>query len=514
MSRLIAIGILGLSLGFGPESRGQTFPFFEPVQPPRAAQVMQHRGASWAPENTAAAIEQAILDGFEWVEIDLRMCKDDHHVLLHDSRLERTTDGSGLVTEKTLDELKRLDAGSKFAKRYAGAQILTLEETLKLARSRINLYLDCKQINPATLVKAILDAGMEKQVIVFDSLESLERVKKAAGGDKIALMPKWRADREERIVALGVAAVEINAADVTLDRCKYFHNQGIKVQAKVLDQEDRAEVWDRMILAGVDWLQTDLAEEIIARQAIKKIATRSVKIAHHRGANRYAPENTLIAYEKSRKLGADFVEFDVRTTRDGGLFLLHDGMLNRTTNGRGGIREATSAQIQTLDAGSWFGMRFRSTTVPSLAQFLDAHGRHVELYFDAKDIAPESLAEALRSRGLIERTVVYGGVEFLEKLRKIEPKLRRMPGLSNASKMDEIIKRVDPYAFDTRWSLLSKELIDRCHARGVKVYSDALGFNESIPSYQKAIREGIDLIQTDHPLRVLRALELMNESGR
>jgi len=78
--------------------------------------------------------------------------------------------------------------------------------------------------------------------------------------------------------------------------------------------------------------------------------------------------------------------------------------------------------------------------------------------------------------------------------------------------MDDLIARVQPYAFDTRWSILSKSLIDRCHANGIKVFSDALGLYETIAAYQQAIRDGIDVIQTDHPLRVLRAMELLETS--
>ena len=56
--------------------------------------------------------------------------------------------------------------------------------------------------------------------------------------------------------------------------------------------------------------------------------------------------------------------------------------------------------------------------------------------------------------------------------------------------------------------------IDRCHARGIKVFSDAIGPNESVASYRRAILDGIDLIQTDHPVRVLRAIELIDTSNR
>ena len=65
-----------------------------------------------------------------------------------------------------------------------------------------------------------------------------------------------------------------------------------------------------------------------------------------------------------------------------------------------------------------------------------------------------------------------------------------------------------PYAVDARWEILSRDVISRCHALGIQVFSDALGQHEQISEYLKAVDWGLDLIQTDHPLRVMRAIEL------
>jgi glycerophosphoryl diester phosphodiesterase len=490
-----------------------SFSFFEPVTPPRAVQVMAHRGAMrQAPENSAKAIELSIADTFELVEVDVRLTKDGHHVLYHDTTLDDKTDGSGPVRERTLAELKALDAGKKFAPRFAGTRILTLAEGLALARGRVNLYLDCKEIDPSLLAREIIDAKMEHQVVIYDSPSRLKAVRAAAKVD-LALMTKWRPQFGFMpwVDEIRPAAVEIDAADVTAEACREFHRRGIKVQAKTLGTDDRTEVWDRMAAVGVDWIQTDLAEEVIARFTLKKIGKKPVKIAHHRGASHYAPENTLPALEKAIDLGADFVEFDIQTTRDGGFVLLHDRSLNRTTSGQGLVREWELARIDSLNAGAWFGQPFAQTPVPTLDTFLKAAGERVELYVDAKDIAPEALATMLKRHNLVARAVVYQSVAYLEKLRAIEPSIRRMPPLRNAARLDEAVERIQPYAFDTNWAILSKELIDRCHARGVKVFSDALGAHEKLEDYQRAIRDGIDLIQTDHPLRVLRAIETLEQ---
>ncbi len=463
------------------------------------------------PENTAPALERSIADTVEWVEVDVRLSKDGQHVLFHDDQIGNKIDGTGLVRDRTLAELRAFDAGTKFAPRFAHTHILTLTEGLELARGRVNIYLDCKEIDPAKLASEVIAAGMEHQVVIYESPRVLEVIRTAATRE-LALMTKWRPrfGITPWVDQVQPAAVEIDAGDVTREVCREFKSRGIKVQAKTLGADDRPEVWDRMAAAGVDWVQTDFAEEVIVHRGLSTMGPKPVKVAHHRGASRYAPENTLPALEKAIRLGADFVEFDLQTTRDGGFVLLHDRTLERTTNGRGPAREWDQAKIQALDAGSWFGQPFVGTPVPTIDEFLKAADRRVELYVDAKDIAPEALATALKRHGLVERAVVYQSVAYLEKLRAIDPAIRRMPPLRDPARLDSGAERVHPYAFDTNWSILSRELIDRCHAKGIKVFSDALGSHERIEDYQRAIRDGIDLIQTDHPVRVLRALELLD----
>ena len=149
--------------------RAREFPFFEPIQPPRSFQVMVHRGeARQAPENTRPALVRCIEDGLEWAVVDVRLTKDGHHVLAHCDRLQAGTNGSLPIAEHTLDELKQLDLGSVFAARFAGERVLTLQECFDLAKGKLNLYLDCKAVNPEQLAREILAAGMERQVVVYD----------------------------------------------------------------------------------------------------------------------------------------------------------------------------------------------------------------------------------------------------------------------------------------------------------------------------------------------------------
>ena len=86
----------------------------------------------------------------------------------------------------------------------------------------------------------------------------------------------------------------------------------------------------------------------------------------HRGVTSTEKENTLPAFEKAIKLGVDYVEFDVRTAKDGAFFILHDGGFNRTTDGKGPISESDTATIRGLSAGQWFGAPFAGQKIPTL----------------------------------------------------------------------------------------------------------------------------------------------------
>lgn len=503
--------LLALLLACPPSTVAATaFPFFQPLQPPRRTQVMAHRGASTrAPENTRAALALCIEDGIEWAEVDVRLTSDGQHILAHDAKI--TTNGpDGLVVkEHTLAELLAVDAGSAFAQRFSGVHPLSLAECLQMCRGKLNLYLDCKAIDPQRLVKDILDAGMQNQVVVYDQLGSLRQVTEVSEG-RVPTMAKWRPGLEITSWARTnrLAAAEVNADEITPEVVTAFHAVGLKVETKNLDQWDRPEFHERVLAAGADWVQTDRPEEVLARALWRGLVKRPVRISNHRGASRYAPENTLPAFEKAIALGVDFVEFDVRTTSDGGLFLLHDARLDRTTTASGPIATNSSAVVASLSAGVKFGRPFANVRVPTLDDFLGAMAGKVEFYFDAKAITPEELARAVEQHGLAEQTVVYQHPEFLARLKQINPRIRALPPLGDARELPGLVARLKPYAVDASWKILSQDLIDQCHQAGVLVFSDALGQHETIADYQRAMDWGIDLIQTDHPLRLLRAIEL------
>jgi len=108
--------------------------------------IIAHRGASGhAPENTLVAFQRAVELGAGFIETDLHLTRDARFVAIHDPTLERTTNGQGPVKDRTLAELRQLDAGMWFDRQFMGTQIPTLDEVLKFARQNdVIFYLEIK----------------------------------------------------------------------------------------------------------------------------------------------------------------------------------------------------------------------------------------------------------------------------------------------------------------------------------------------------------------------------------
>jgi glycerophosphoryl diester phosphodiesterase len=140
----------------------------------------------------------------------------------------------------------------------------------------------------------------------------------------------------------------------------------------------------------------------------------------HRGAAAYAPENTVASFDEAVRLGAKAVEFDLRLTSDGIPVILHDELVDRTTNGTGPVASYDSFDLLRLDAGSWFHSRFAGNRIPTLEEALLAIGPHAQPVIELKvPISPELLLTAIRKYDLENEVLVLCfQPEWLIPLRK------------------------------------------------------------------------------------------------
>ncbi|MBP2241223.1 glycerophosphoryl diester phosphodiesterase [Cytobacillus eiseniae] len=113
----------------------------------------------------------------------------------------------------------------------------------------------------------------------------------------------------------------------------------------------------------------------------------------HRGASYYAPENTFAAFQKAVELGFDYIELDVRVTKDEQLVVIHDADVERTTTGKGYIGDLTIRELKELDAGSWFSPEFHEERIPLLEDILIQFGHQIGILIEMK--APEDQPEMI-----------------------------------------------------------------------------------------------------------------------
>ncbi|SFK31486.1 glycerophosphoryl diester phosphodiesterase [Halobacillus dabanensis] len=175
-----------------------------------------HRGAAgYAPENTIAGFDLAVDMKADYIEIDLQRSKDGELVLIHDTTVDRTTDGTGKVGDLTYEQLKSLDAGSWKGEKFAGEPIPTFEEILDRYYGKVGILIELKapQLYPGieeqvaeVLKERNLDKPQNEKIIIQSfNFESMKKMDK--------LLPK---------VPIGV--LTSNHADTTTDSLEEFSN--------------------------------------------------------------------------------------------------------------------------------------------------------------------------------------------------------------------------------------------------------------------------------------------------
>jgi glycerophosphoryl diester phosphodiesterase len=215
-----------------------------------------HRGAcGYRPENTLASIEHAITLGCAFTEVDVRRTADDELVLLHDERVNRTTNGRGLVSEVRLEDIRKLDAGG-------GQSPPTLDEVLNAASGRIGLILELKIGGLAYDVCALVRASGFNRPVIYASFlpEELQHVRRA-NPDAQTMILFTRLPPHPGAVAARLHAthVGLRLTTVTKPLVTALHDNGLIVFAYTANKP--ADI-NKMNLLGVDGIISDFPDRL------------------------------------------------------------------------------------------------------------------------------------------------------------------------------------------------------------------------------------------------------------
>lgn len=237
---------------------------------------------------------------------------------------------------------------------------------------------------------------------------------------------------------------------------------------------------------------------------------RAPWVIAHRGASGHAPENTLAAFERAVELGATFIETDLHLTRDARFVAIHDRTLERTTNGRGAVRDFTLAQLRELEAGLWYDRKYMGERIPTIEEIL-AFGRnhdvvfYLELKYEAAWGMHHALVGALRNPEDAARTIVISfDPGTLEGLRKLDASI--MTGLLTEENHPDAVGAalgVGARQLCPRSSLITPEMVEQAHRSDLHVATWTVNRPEEMRSVMAA---GVDGVMTDFPDLLLAAI--------
>lgn len=223
--------------------------------------IIAHRGAAGkAPENTVAAVKQAIKDGADWVEIDVQESKDGEVIVIHDGDFMKIAGNNLRVSEGTLEQIKEIDIGSWFAPEFSGERTPTLKEILEIVRGKAGLIIELKYYGQdQQLEQRVVNTIKEAGSIDKFSIMSL----KSKGVAKIrSIQPDWTtgllaAKAFGNLSAIDVDYLAVNMGMATSSFIKQSHSAG--KQVFVWTVNDPVSM-SKMISKGIDGLITDEPE--------------------------------------------------------------------------------------------------------------------------------------------------------------------------------------------------------------------------------------------------------------
>ena len=226
---------------------------------------------------------------------------------------------------------------------------------------------------------------------------------------------------------------------------------------------------------------------------------RPIEVVVHRGANDLAPENTLPSADSALAHGATWIEVDVRTSKDGVMYNLHDETLDRTTDGSGNIGERTSDYINRLDAGSWYDeSRFKGLHVPTIEAMLEGLKGRANVFFDVKNCNLQELVDLVRRTGFADKSFFwFGREEMLREFVNLAPEMKIKVNASDTVRLEYWKTICTPSIVEIHADKITPEFLDYCHRNDIKVMVGAQG--ESLDDYRTAIETGADMINLDKP---------------
>lgn len=236
-------------------------------------------------------------------------------------------------------------------------------------------------------------------------------------------------------------------------------------------------------------------------------------VISHRGANRYAPQNTLPAFKKGFELGADGFETDVHITKDGKIVLCHNYTIDETSDGCGEVAKKTLADLKEYDFGKYFSEKFRGTEIPTIDEFLsfikttDISVLNIEIKSPKEENTPivRETIKAVKEFGLFDKLLISSfDPKLLMEAKRIDKNCKtgflyapnHLTFFQMGYKPVKYAEEIGADALHPYFRLVNKQYVKAAHEAGIMVNPWTVNSEKAIDTM---IELGVDGIITDFP---------------
>lgn len=233
----------------------------------------------------------------------------------------------------------------------------------------------------------------------------------------------------------------------------------------------------------------------------------------HRGANKYAPQNTLPAFKRAVEIGTDGFETDVHITKDGKIAICHNYTIDETSTGKGNIADMTLSQLKKFDFGSYFSKKYEGTEIPTIDEFLsfvettDISVLNIEIKSPKQNETSivKKTIEAVKEHGLFDKLLISSfDPELLLEAKMIDVKCKTgflySPTSPTTKKMfwkaPEFAQSIGCDALHPHFLFVDEKYVKKAHDEGIMVNPWTVNIPEVI---DRMLRFSVDGIITDLP---------------
>lgn len=234
----------------------------------------------------------------------------------------------------------------------------------------------------------------------------------------------------------------------------------------------------------------------------------------HRGASGHAPENTLAAFREAVEIGVDGVECDVHCTKDGQVVVIHDNMLNRTTDTKGIIKEMMLDEVKKADAGSWFDPQFADQRIPTLAEVLKlTKGKVITVIEIKPDNITDRVVREIENAKAVDDVVLQSfHPSVVRNAQELNPQIPRAllaSGRKSIRKLSGILHLIQKAAevgagvLNLSSKIITPHLVKESHRRGTGVWAWTI---DDEAEMKRLAAMGVDGITSNYPKTLRSAL--------